>query len=187
MKKIIITLSIVFTITGGIIGGAYYAALYKMAHRADTHDLSNRIGELSQRLIDEKNASNLVIGILKNGKIYTQGYGILDTLTKQPPTDSTIFGAKIDTLSLKTMGVAIEKLQTALVETPQNWQTYTKLAWLGVDDITWYGEQKGEFYSYLGVFKQKKIGVALLCATKKQPVIEQFAIDVLLLCKDISN
>ncbi len=187
MKKIIITLTLVFVIAAGVIGGAYYAALRKMTHREDTHDLSNRIGELSQKFIDDKQAKSFVIAIYKNGKIYTQGYGKVDTLQDLPPNDSTVFGTTpACTLTQKTLSNTIKELKKAAVQAPADWHTYSGLWWVGVENIIWKNEQKCAFYQYSGFFEKSKTGIVILCKGGRPVAIDQFALDILLLSASVS-
>ena len=186
MKKIILTLTAVFLIAAGIIGGAYYAAFYKITHKTDTHNLTERIGELSQKFIDEKQADYFVVGIYKGGKIYTQGYGKLDTIQNIPPNDSTVFSSENCVLSQNTLNATIAELKAATESKPQNWQTYNALSWADADDITWKNEEKCRFYHYSGFFADKKTGISILCKNGNPETVNQLAIDMLLLVANVS-
>ncbi len=186
MKKIIITLAVVFLIAAGIIGGAYYGAFYKMAHKADTHDLNEKIGELSQKFIDEKQADYFVISIYKNGKTYTQTYGKLDTISNVMPSDSTIFGNEKCALTCNTLQKATAELKDAAAKTTCNWKIYNALSWVGADDIAWKNEEKCSFYHYSGFFKKTKTGVTIITKNAQPENVNQFALDVLLLAQNIS-
>jgi hypothetical protein len=170
-----------------MIGGAYYFALRKMTHREDTHDLSNQIGELSQKFIDDKQAKSFVIGIYKNGKTYTQGYGKIDSLKGLPPNDSTLFGTTAAcTLSQKTLSAAIVELKKAAEQPPSDWKTYSRLSWVGTEDIIWNNEQKCTFYQYSGFFSKSKTGIVIISQGGRPAAIDQFALDILLLSASVS-
>ncbi len=186
LKKIIITLVAVFLIAAGIIGGAYYTAFYKMTHKTDTHDLSEKVGELSQKFIDQKHADCFVIAICKNGKTYTQSYGKLDTISNELPTDSTVFATEKCNLTCNTLLKGVSELKEATAKATCNWKTYKELAWVGADDIVWKNEEKCNFYQYSGFFKKSKTGVSIIVKNTKPETVNQFAIDVLLLAQNIS-
>lgn len=82
---------IIVLILIAIIGGLYFFIKYRTTTIEDKKNLEASIDKQANKYIAEGNSYGLVIGVVKNGKVYLKGYGTTQKGENISPDSSTIF------------------------------------------------------------------------------------------------
>lgn len=82
-----IIIGVVILVAGIIAGYAYY----RIKTIKDTHDLQARVNKMCNTYLEKDKGVGLFVGIIQDGRIYAQGFGLADKDRGDVPDSNTIF------------------------------------------------------------------------------------------------
>ena len=84
-------IGIVVLILTAVVAGIYFYIKYKTTNIEDKKNLESTIDSQANKYISEGNSFGLIVGVVKNGKVYIKGYGTTEKGEKILPDSLTTF------------------------------------------------------------------------------------------------
>ncbi len=84
-------IGIIVLVVTAIVAGIYIYIKYKTANIEDKKNLERSVDKLASQYVADGHAYGLVVGVVKNGKVYLKGYGTTEKGKSLLPDSNTIF------------------------------------------------------------------------------------------------